>query len=63
MEFAQFYELISGVITPIGVCAFLLWERKTTQEKTNEILDTLSKNILENTIILKQIFDKISKGE
>lgn len=63
MEYAQLLDLTTNVIFPIGVCVYLLWEKKNVQEKSDQILDNLSKNILENTIILKQIFDKLNKGE
>ena len=61
MEFAQLLDLTTNVVFPAGVCVYLLWERKTHQDKTNEILNNLSVNIKENTTILNQLFNVITK--
>ena len=61
MEFAQLLDLTTNVVFPAGVSVYLLWERKTHQDKTNEILNNLSVNIKENTTILNQLFNVITK--
>lgn len=63
MDLNTLLNLISGVGFPMAISIYMIMWKKKDDEKTQEILQNFSLNIQENTILLKQINDKLSDGK
>lgn len=59
MDLNTLLNLISGVGFPMAISIYMIMWKKKDDEKTQEILQNFSLNIQENTILLKQINDKL----
>lgn len=59
MDYMELFNILSNGVFPIGVCAFLLWDKKTRDEKLNDTINNFSLTIAENTAMLKQLMELI----
>ena len=61
MELDTLLQLMANLGIPTAFAIYLMiWKRKD-DEKTNEILQNFALNIQENTILLKQLNETISR--
>lgn len=63
MDLNTLLNLISGVGFPMAISIYMIMWKKKSDEETQEILRNFSLNIQENTILLKQINEKINSAQ
>lgn len=61
MDLNTLISLIGSLGYPMAISIYLIWAKRKTDDKTNEILTNFSLNLQENTIILKQINEMLKE--
>lgn len=59
MDLNTLLNLIGSVGFPIAISIYMMMWKKKSEEETQEILRNFSLNLQENTILLKQLNDKM----
>lgn len=59
MEVASFTQLIGSLGFPIFVCIYLVWNQRQEEEMHRNEVDKLSEAVINNTLVLQKLLDKL----
>lgn len=59
MDFDVVSNLINTTVFPIAMCVLLYFHTQKNNELHKQEIDTITKSINENTIVLTQLIDKL----
>lgn len=62
MDLNTLLNLIGSVGFPIAISIYMIMWKKKSEEETQEILRNFSLNLQENTILLKQLNEKMERS-
>lgn len=61
-ETATIIEIISNLGFPIAMCFYMVWSMQKTHERYNEEKSELTKIIMNNTVALTKLTERIEAG-
>lgn len=59
MDVASFTQIIGSLGFPIFVCIYLVWNQRQEEEMHRQEVDKLSDAIVNNTLVIQKLMDKI----